>query len=314
MFGIKTGYFEGIEIVQLVNTVSEEYASIIPSFGGNIHELVLQKDTILHDIIYTNKSTAELSGLHSNFYRGAKLNPFSNRIDKGTYTFENIFYSMPLNDSGMHALHGFVWNKPFSIIASKTSFEFAELTLSYTHPKESAEFPFSYTLLVTYKLCIEGLTVTTLISNTSPISIPMGDGWHPYVTMGGSINRLLLQIPSTQKIETTDSLIPSGKVIEDISFLTPAVLGERQLDSCFILDASTEKAETLLTDPDEDLTIVLWQHTHAYPFVQVYTPDDRMSLAIEPCSAIPDAFNTNAHLTTLKPMEKKFYVFGIQLR
>jgi aldose 1-epimerase len=314
MFEIKTDDFEGIEIVKLINTVSGEYASIIPSFGGNIHELVLQKHNILHDVIYTNKNKEELSGFYSNLYRGAKLNPFSNRIDKGTYIFENISYSIPLNDAGIHALHGFVWNKPFSITASKTSFEFATLTLSYTHPKDSVDFPFSYTLLVTYKLCIEGLMVTTQITNTSPTAIPMGDGWHPYLTLGSSINTLKLQIPSVQKIETTDTLIPTGKIIEDISFFEPALLGERELDNAFVLDSSVEKAETLLFDEEEDLTLVVWQQTDTYPFVHVYTPSDRMSVAIEPCSAIPDAFNRNMVETTLKPAEKKSYVFGIQLR
>lgn len=314
MFEIKTDYFEGIEIIKLINIVSEEYASIIPSFGGNIHELVLQKNNILHDVIYTNKNKEELSGTHTNFFRGAKLNPFSNRIDKGTYLFENTAYLMPLNDNDTHALHGFVWNRPFSIIDSKASFECAELTLSYAHSKESADFPFPYILVVTYKLCIEGLTVSTQITNPSTAAIPMGDGWHPYITTGNEINALKLKIPSNKKIVTADTLIPTGEIITDNRFIELSLLGDVALDSCFALDKQNTKMETLLSDEEQDLTIAVWQQSDAYPFVHIYTPADRLSLAIEPCSAIPDAFNRDIFPTTLKPLQKKSYVFGIQLR
>lgn len=314
MFEIKTDYFEELEIVRLVNTVSQEYVSIIPSFGGNIHELVLQKETILYDILYTNKSKAELSGTHANFYRGAKLNPFSNRVDKGIYVFENTTYTMPLNDAGLHALHGFVWNKPFSIIATRTCLEHAELTLSYTHPEKSAQFPFAYTLLITYRLCIDGLTVSTNITNTSVTAMPMGDGWHPYLTSGNKINGLKLQIPSGKKIETTNTLIPTGKINFDKRFTELSLIHAVEMDSCFVLDQTYAKAETILFDEEQNLAVVLWQHTDTYPFVHIYTPPDRLSLAIEPCSAIPDAFNRTTSLTALKPLEKKTYVFGIQLR
>lgn len=314
MFEIRTDTFEGIELITLFNTISEEYVSILPSYGGNIHELVLQKENILYDIISSNSSKENLVGTNQNFYRGAKLSPFPNRINKGQYEFEGVAYSLPPNDNA-HALHGLIWNKPFEIVDAKKSLESTELILSYSYKKDSDGYPFSYVITISYQLSQDGLTVSTTVLNMSNEAIPIGDGWHPYITTGVDINQLKLKLPSRQKIKTDDSLIPTGEIIQDDSFLELSTIGDQLIDSCFVVDAATKIAETILFDDEQDLNIVLWQQTEgAYPFVHIYTPPDRRSLAIEPASCIPNAFNTKESLDVLQPTEKREYIFGINLR
>ena len=46
----------------------------------------------------------------------------------------------------------------------------------------------------------------------------------------------------------------------------------------------------------------------SYPFLQVYIPDDRQSIALENLSAAPDCFNNGIGLQTLNPGEEiSFY-------
>lgn len=315
MFEIRTGNFEGFETLILFNTISEEYVSIIPTHGGNLHELVLQKENILHDILYKNSTKKELTGSNRNFYRGAKLSPFPNRIDKGEYAAEGIMYALPKNDNNVHALHGLLWNKSFEIETKETSLEYAELRLCYAYKKESEGYPFSYDINITYQLHIEGVTISTRIKNTSDTAIPIADGWHPYLTTGVHIDQLTLKIPSNQKIVTDESLIPTGEVTRDTKFEKPASMNGVILDSCFIVNTLDEIAETILFDAEQNLSIVVWQETNdAYPYVHIYTPPDRMSLAIEPTSCIPNAFASKNSIDMLKPGDERMYRFGVMVR
>ena len=315
MFEIKITAFEGIEVITLFNSISEEYVSVIPSHGGNLHELVLQKENILYDVLYKNNNTQELLGTNQNFYRGAKLSPFPNRIDQGEYIFENTAYALTKNDNAMHALHGLLWNKPFNVHEIKTSLESAEVILSYSYQQEHEGYPFSYIITITYQLSLDGLTISTRVVNTSNTSIPIGDGWHPYITTGIEINQLKLKIPTRYKIESDEKLIPTGKIIEDNTFEVFASIGDATLDTCFVLDTQQKIAETILLDEEQNIRIVVWQESDtAYPYVHIYTPPDRRSLAIEPISCIPNAFASKNSIHILKPEEERTYAFGIMLR
>ncbi|NQU32369.1 MAG: hypothetical protein HQ521_03970 [Bacteroidetes bacterium] len=57
---IKTDSLGYLEKIILTNQNTDEYVSIIPSFGRNICELVLKKRGVLHSIIDGDKSAKEL--------------------------------------------------------------------------------------------------------------------------------------------------------------------------------------------------------------------------------------------------------------
>ncbi len=48
-------------------------------------------------------------------------------------------------------------------------------------------------------------------------------------------------------------------------------------------------------------------------FLQIYTPEKRRSIAIEPMSCLADAFNNKIGLITLKPGKSISHHFGIKL-
>lgn len=314
MFHIVSEDFHGTEKIKLVNTRSGEFLSVIPSYGGNINELVLYKDEGLHPLIAGDSTTEELSGKPNNAYRGAKLSPFPNRIKEGSYVFNGTRYTLPKNDN-IHALHGLIWNVSFLIKEKTITDEHAKLILSQHYQKANPGFPFDYTIDVEYRLEEGEFICKTIITNHSPIAIPIGDGWHPYLSTGSPIDELKLKLPSVKKIETNQSLIPTGRYIRDSSFASSAFIQNTQLDDCFELEPIERIVETLLIDERKNLTLVLWQKVsaHGYNFVHVYTPPHRQSIAIEPTSCAPDAFNNKNGLIVLDPLESVELVFGIRL-
>ncbi|MDF2455330.1 MAG: aldose 1-epimerase [Cytophagaceae bacterium] len=314
MFHIVSEDFQGLEKIKLVNSRSGEYLSVIPAYGGNINELVLSKNNQLHALIEGDLDSEQLAGKHNHAFRGSKLSPFPNRIKDGSYVFDGTRFTLPQNDQ-IHALHGLLWNIPFTILEKRTTAHDATLILSCHYQKTNAGFPFDYTIVLTYILEASEFSCQTTITNHSLSAMPIGDGWHPYLTTGSAINELKLKLPSVKKIETNDSLIPTGRYIRDTTFELAAPLEDLWLDDCFELDPIQRIVETCLIDERKDLTLVLWQEVNAqgYNFIHVYTPPHRRSIAIEPTSCAPDAFNNKNGLMVLNPQESVDLLFGIRL-
>jgi len=310
MDAITTEDFSGIEKIKLPNLKSGEYLAVIPAFGGNLNELVLLKDGKLHNIIASDKNIETLSGSSSNFYRGAKLSPFPNRINKGKYEFASKEYQLAIN-APPHALHGLCWNLPFTIKEQLATNNSAKLVLSANYKSLHDGYPFSYTIEIEYILEQHNFKCTTRITNTSEQAIPIGDGWHPYFSTGSKVNNLKLQLPPNKQLELDKGLIPTGNYLPGNYFSKPTLLYTTQLDHCFELDVVEGIAETRILDQSKNICIVIWQQ--GYKFIQVYTPPDRKSIAIEPMTCAPDAFNNKMGLTVLQPKESAEFYFGVRL-
>ncbi|MGP8215586.1 MAG: aldose 1-epimerase [Bacteroidia bacterium] len=313
MYSIRPENFFGIEKLILCNQISGEYLSVIPAFGGNLNELVLLKNAQLHKIISGDETLETLSGMGSNFYRGAKLSPFPNRINEGKYTFRGKEYQLNKN-APPHALHGLCWNIPFAVREQSITGNFARLVLEADYKALQKGFPFTYHIEIEYTLEENNFKCSTKILNTYEHPIPVGDGWHPYFTLGSTISNLKLQLPPNKQLEMSNSLIPTGNYLPG-RFFSPTLLNETLLDDCFELEVSAGIAETRLIDEQKNICLVIWQEagSKGYGFIQAYTPQDRNSIAIEPMSCAPDAFNNKRGLIILSPEESIEFCFGARL-
>jgi len=315
MFEIQRKYLDDIEVISIVNRDTEEYVSIIPSFGGNINELMLSKNGTRYSVIAGDRYADSLRGMNGNVYRGAKLSPFPNRINQGEYIFHSKKYSLNKNDNGKHALHGLIWNKPFEILSEDISAYNATLLVAYVYEGTEDGYPFHFQIRIEYQLNYNGFTCRTEIVNKSDVSIPVADGWHPYISLGKEIDGFKLKLPSSKRLEADSGLIPTGNSVEYNRFIETAYIGDTVMDSCFELNAVEGKAETVLADDDRNIHIILWQETNTkgYNYVHIYTPLDRQSIAIEPMSCAPDAFNNGKGLIELQPEEQVSFTFGISV-
>jgi len=313
MFRIHIEDFSGTEKIKLLNKSNGEYISVIQSIGANLNEMVLMKDGKLHNIIEGDKQAESLSGKGTNFYRGAKLSPFPNRVKNGRYNFEGREYQLAAN-APPHALHGLCWNLPFSVDEQIATNEGVVLTLQTQYQSLYEGYPFSYQVEIEYTLEENKFKCATRILNTGKHNIPIGDGWHPYFTTGSKIDSVKLQLPACRQLELDETFIPTGKYLRSDLFAKPTLLGDTLLDHCFELEKCAV-AETRLIDEEKNMTIVIWQEVgdKGYKYVQVYTPPDRDSIAIEPMSCAPDAFNNKKGLIVLGQGEMAEFSLGVRL-
>jgi aldose 1-epimerase len=230
-------------------------------------------------------------------FKGGKMSPFSCRIENGQYTFEDKTYTLEKFYHEKHALHGILYDALFSIELSETDDQGAYLHLQYHYKATDKGFPFAYTVLIKWHLHKNNVvTAETIITNLSDSSIPMMDGWHPYFKLDASINDTFIQLKANGKIEYDEMLLPTGKILDENEFAVSQKIGALHLDNCYLVDASVN---TCVLENEKYQLIV--QPLMNYPYLQLYTPADRKSIAIENLSGIPNCFNNKIGLQLMKP-------------
>ncbi|MBD3225170.1 MAG: hypothetical protein GF313_10605 [Caldithrix sp.] len=290
---------------------------IVPSFGGNVAQLQLKKDDHLYSVLNGNQRPAEFSG--KSIFKGAQLLPFANRLNNGRFAFAGQGYQMALNypEEG-HACHGFVYEQPFNVLHTKKSDGQVQARLSYDYHGSISGFPFPFRTELTYDLSNEqGFTCQTRVINTGQQAMPLSHGWHPFLQIENrSIDDLQLQLPPAYRLELNSRMIPTGHQRPFLQFIQKTLIGSTELDDCFRLEENGDRIQYIeLTDPSRDLTLRLWQEsgTHKYNYVQIYTPPNRQSIAVEPMTSNVDAFNNGRDLIVLKPGQAFTAAFGIQM-
>lgn len=229
------------------------------------------------------------------FYKSAKLSPFACNMNHGRYRFHDTSYQIKSHLAGSHAKHGLVYDALFTLTGTHSSETFASAEFTYDYEGSDEGYPFPYTITVTYVLSTENsLRVTTKINNRHGASIPVADGWHPYIHLGTSLDGHTLQINSTERMDYDAELLPLPNLVQDTRFLHPHLLEGIDLDNGFIL-RNTHPA-CVLANPYLSLTVDAVKN---YSFLQLYIPPSRNSIAIEVLSGPPDNFNNKTGLTEL---------------
>lgn len=227
-------------------------------------------------------------------FKSARLSPFTCRLHHGQYNFDGKAYTIEKFYLPPHAIHGIIFDVVYDVVSTHADEDSASVTLRYRYAGSDAGYPFSYASTVHWELKpAHQLTVTTTVNNEEATPIPLADGWHPYFKLDKGVNECTLQFDGASLIEFDNTLIPTGKVITDNRFTEGQLLGDTFLDNCFALDPLTENPACVLSTEKLKLTI---SPDRSYPYLQVYTPAHRQSIAIENLSAPPDAFNNGIGL------------------
>ena len=316
MFAIENKSFGKFKIVELQNKNSGEFAAVNIDFGAAIQQIGLRKNDKVIEVLDTYSSPEAIINDFSQTYKGAKLFPFPNMVKNGQYIFEGINYQLPLNwvEDG-HSIHGFVADKTFKVIEKIATDDGAFVIVNYEHGI-CESYPFSFLLTIKYSLTSNGFSATTTVSNTGQKSMPYGDGWHPYFLFDEmDADNVFLKLPPSAVVEIDEHFIPTGKMIENRNYINFNQLGNLHLDTCFHLDCPGAIAVTQLWHKQKDIGINIWQQTgrEKYNYVLIYTPPGRKSIAVEPMTCAPDAFNNHQGLILLKPSEVFEASFGVQL-
>jgi aldose 1-epimerase len=288
------------------NTEAEIY-----SFGAILNAFTIEGKKGKANIIDGFTSPTDARETITKTFRSAKLSPFVCRLQKGEYIFHGEVYKIKKFYLGSEAIHGLLYDAPFTVKDHGADDSRAFVRLLYKYNKKEEGYPFSYSTEVAYTLETENtLSIQTVVINNSESDMPLNDGWHPYFQLGKTVNDLLVQFNSNTMVEFNSHLLPTGKVTPYHKFERMESLGDTFLDNCFVLKDSSQPACIL---KDEKMQIQLSIITDkSYPYLQVYTPPNRKSIAIENLSSAPDSFNNGMGLIIIKPGEQ--YSFATSYR
>jgi len=265
--------------------------------GADIKELLLEAQrgarTIIKDQGFDHAS--------------AFLFPFPNRLADGRFKFNNQNYQFPINDTQHHhAIHGFLYEQTF-VLTSKTT---DSIDLYYRYKGHLPYYPFPFDVHLNYTLEQSALSVRLTIRNTGNTEMPCALGWHPYFFVGETDN-VQLQLPDVMMEHPNERALVSGKVSPFETFSQPRKIGDRHFDHCFYCTVESEKQHALLTYANGE-KLMIWQHPDMR-WLQIFTPEDRSSIAIEPMTAPSNVFNHGRGLKVLAPKEDWEVNFGLKL-
>ncbi len=279
-------------------------------FGALLNAFTVQsgKDSINVVDGFTDVSHAKAD--MNNGFKSAKLSPFVCRMHKGTYRFNEVDYTVDGFYLNGHAIHGLLCHANFSVTDKGADTDKAWVTLEHSYNATDKGYPFAYTLSVTWSLYANNrLTVSTIATNRHNSSLPFSDGWHPYFATDTSIDESSLSFNTDRKLIFDKDLLPTGAEERDDRFIKGTVLKGIELDNCFALPAN-EKGICVLQGQKISIRI---EPDKAYPYLQVYTPPHRKSIAIENLSAAPDSFNNKIGIRYLEPSETAVFTTSYQV-
>jgi aldose 1-epimerase len=311
-FSVFTKLEYGFQQLVLINEDTATEIVILPEHGASLHQFTVQTDKGAVNCIDNYKDVQELELKLKNSYKSSKLSPFPCRIRNAKYTFQGQHFEFDNKFPDGSAIHGLLYNRHFEITGKFFDDEKAYVQLEYRYDKEDQGFPFTYLCQVRYTLLPSNLLqIETTIINTDSVSIPMADGWHPYFTLGGNADDWQLKLNIKSMVEFDNDLIPTGRFIPNHLFKNQVSLLDIELDNCFVVDDYNKSACTL-SNPSTKVSLDFFPSS-SYPYLQIYTPPDRKSIAIENLSSPPDCFNNQIDLTILAPGERKNFAVSYQL-
>ncbi|MGO1422196.1 MAG: aldose 1-epimerase family protein [Brachybacterium sp.] len=275
------------------------YRAEISSVGAILESLTIGG----RDLLVRSPETGPMQ-----FYRGAIVAPWPNRIGDGTYTWDGQEIRTALTEPERgNALHGLVCFQAFS----PTALSEDELVLR-TELFPSPGYPFHLLLTVHYALDPqEGLTTTVTARNLGAQDAPYGVCPHPYLVAGTEpLDTWSLQVETgTVLTVTEDRLLPTGTAPVtpggDFDFRTAKTLGPLFIDHAFTDLGRDGQGRVVVSVSAPGGTGVELTAGPECPWLQIHTGDrpepenNRRGLAVEPMTCPPDAFRSGTDVVRL---------------
>ena len=250
-------------------------AVILPEYGGRLHQLFVEVGGADEPLL---ASPADAAAYLTDPLRGGSfpMVPWPNRVKDSVFTFGGARVELP-TDGQLHALHGRVFNVPWTVILRTGSA--VEMTCDL-----DVGWPWAGQAWQRFELTPQSLVMKLEVrSELAPF--PAGCGWHPWFrrSVAGSADaavtlnagfRYLLE----GGIPTGERDAPEG----DYDLSPGAPLGNRRLDDCY----GRLSGPALI---DWGRLALRVSNECSNPHVQIYTEAD--AFCLEPQTCAPDTFN-----------------------
>ena len=293
--------------------VQAQNAPIQQDFAGNQMSFMLDNGAAITHLSFASEPATQIlkpqSGYH---FESSLLFPFPNRLANGAYEFEGKDYQFAHNDFGRpNALHGLIFDKKFTLTDQGKDHSKAWATARLMESGENASYPFPFAFEVTYTLSDKALSLELTVTNRGNTSMPFGIGWHPYFNLEQEISQCSLKLPVCREVEVDDLLIPNGKKSPSTCFDGYRSLDGLVLDTCFEI-SELEEENSVFVKLNDHQNLEVWQDKN-HPYIQVFTPGDGQTIAIEPMTCGINALNTGEGLQKLAPGNSTTVCCGVRL-
>ena len=305
MYKAKTLKYGAFQAIEYENDQSGNSFTIIPALGANLCKLQLHNGKKSLSVI---EGVVEVAPDDNPKYKSAFLLPFPNRVKQGQYVFDGKQYQLQVNETALNnALHGFICDRKFEVTSENLTESSATVVLKNNYPGDNEGYPFPFETVIEITLSDqEGLTIAMEATNAHTEKIPIGMGWHPYFSFGHDADDMLMSIPKCVEIVTDEFCIPTGEKRLFEKFTDLQQMGDSNFDHCFEIDSQSGRVETVIKSLEKDFALHVWQEAGPgkFPYLQIYTPPQRQSIAIEPMTCCIDAFNNHLGLAVLRTRRK----------
>ena len=226
------------------------------------------------------------------------LHPWANRLDREV---ESPYVRRDPNGLPIHGLlNGWpeweVAREEPELLAAQFDFsEHDDLLAVFSHP---------HVIEVEVSSREQTLQVTTRVTPTSDVAVPIAFGWHPYVTIPG-VPRAdwELTLPVRTRLVTDERGIPTGDV-EQVDYPQPLPLEDRAFD-----DGYADVPDGTRFAVASGGRRVEIEFASGYPYAQVYAPPADDLICFEPMTAPTNALESGDGLRTVEPGETFESVF-----
>lgn len=221
--------------------------------------------------------------------QGQQLLPWPNRIRDGRYRFDDVDQQLAISEVDRNnAIHGLVAWSPWHLVEHTDSSVTQEIRIM-----ARPGWPGTIDVRLTHNLDDHGLTVTVRARNVGATAVPFGYAAHPYFCLGGSIDEWKIDAPFASWLQVDDRLLPVRICgMDEVHTMSGQSLGQRTFDTAYTLDreGTVGSPAWRIKVTSDEASHELWGDA-TMGWAQIYTPDDRLSLAVEPMTCGPDAFN-----------------------
>jgi aldose 1-epimerase len=257
---------------------------IVPDVGASVYGLSAMLGGVWQPIM--RPTTPEsLAAKKSSACSSFTLAPFSNRIKDAKFKFRGREFQLRPTTPDGGTQHGDVRNRPWRVEQTGNSLgcffdsrDFADIN-----------FPFAFTMRVTYSLEGSDFLTTLELENVGPETMPAGFGIHPYFvhSLLGS-GDAVLQFAAKQFHETDAGFIPNAPAVNvtpELDFSKPRGLAQTQLNHCF----TAWDGRARLSWPGSKVHVEL-EAGEVFSHLIAFTSPDR-TVALEPVTHVTDGFN-----------------------
>jgi aldose 1-epimerase len=246
-------------------------SAVVETAGGHVAEVTLGGEPVV-------KPSTDGSQTHGGI---AVLLPYAGRVRRGEYTFEGRNYKLPVGAGG-NAIHGFAKDARWKVARRRAD------SVLLTSRLEGQGFPGIIEAAITYSIARSSFSTSCAVKNIGKTDSPMVVGFHPYFL--GDDWRISTE-RTVQRYLLRDSYFPTG---ERVRFSFEGVGPRSKLDDCF-------KASGVVRFHSGRRELVI--RRRRMPYLVVYDGEyaEGRSVAIEPYTGLPDAYNNGIGLVALKP-------------